>query len=104
MAYYHLFHSDYFLTYRYFYLSCKYPLVWDVDDFSELSYYFSFTEEDLITIGLDLFSAGSESTSNSIEFVLLYMILYPEIQAKVQAEIDQVLGRARKPNLDDKAK
>ncbi|KAG8245288.1 hypothetical protein J6590_005602 [Homalodisca vitripennis] len=62
-----------------------------------------FTEEDLIVLGTDLFSAGAESTSNSIEFVLLYMILYPEVQEKMQEEIDRVLGRGRKPVLDDKA-
>ncbi|KAG8245284.1 hypothetical protein J6590_005598 [Homalodisca vitripennis] len=61
-----------------------------------------FTEEDLIVVGTDLFSAGAESTSNSIEFVLLYMILYPEVQEKMQEEIDRVLGRGRKPLLDDK--
>lgn len=51
---------------------------------------------------MDLFSAGAESTSNSIEFILLYMVLYPEVQAKMQEELDRVLGRARKPKLDDK--
>ncbi|XP_054278817.1 farnesoate epoxidase-like [Macrosteles quadrilineatus] len=61
-----------------------------------------FTEKDLIMIALDLFVAGAESVSNSVEFVLLYMILYPEIQEKMQAEIDHVLARARKPKLDDK--
>lgn len=62
----------------------------------------NISEEDLISIGMDLFSAGAESTSNSIEFILLYMVLYPEVQAKMQEELDRVLGRARKPKLDDK--
>ncbi|KAG8245286.1 hypothetical protein J6590_005600 [Homalodisca vitripennis] len=31
------------------------------------------------------------------------MILYPEVQEKMQEEIDRVLGRGRKPVLDDKA-
>lgn len=66
--------------------------------------YLLFSEEDLIIINLDLFSAGAESTSNTIEYILLYMILYPDVQAKMQEEIDTVLGRSRKPRLEDKNK
>ncbi|KAG8245236.1 hypothetical protein J6590_005546 [Homalodisca vitripennis] len=62
-----------------------------------------FSDEDLIVVASDLFFAGAESTSNSCEFVLLYMILYPEVQRKMQEEIDRVLGRSRKPVLEDKA-
>uniref|UniRef100_A0A1B6FWU3 Cytochrome P450 n=1 Tax=Cuerna arida TaxID=1464854 RepID=A0A1B6FWU3_9HEMI len=61
-----------------------------------------FSEEDLTVVANDLFSAGAESTSYSCEFVLLYMILYPEVQRKMQEEIDRVLGRSRKPLLEDK--
>uniref|UniRef100_A0A1B6LKL5 Cytochrome P450 n=1 Tax=Graphocephala atropunctata TaxID=36148 RepID=A0A1B6LKL5_9HEMI len=60
-----------------------------------------FTEEDLIVTGTDLFSAGSETTSNSVAFVLLYMTLYPEVQEKMQEEIDRVL-RGRKPVFEDR--
>uniref|UniRef100_A0A1B6MFM2 Cytochrome P450 n=1 Tax=Graphocephala atropunctata TaxID=36148 RepID=A0A1B6MFM2_9HEMI len=67
------------------------------------SYPSYFSEEDLIVVTSDLFSAGAESTSNSCEFVLLYMILFPEVQKKMQDELDHVLGRSRKPTLADKA-
>uniref|UniRef100_A0A1B6KG18 Cytochrome P450 n=1 Tax=Graphocephala atropunctata TaxID=36148 RepID=A0A1B6KG18_9HEMI len=60
-----------------------------------------FIDEDLLMIGTDLFAAGSETTSGSIEFVLLYMILYPEMQEKMQEEIDRVL-RGRKPVFEDR--
>ena len=40
----------------------------------------------------DLFGAGSETSSSVLLFTLLYMIKYPEIQAKVHTEIDQTLG------------
>lgn len=62
----------------------------------------TYSEEDLILICMDLFGAGAESTSNTIEFVILYMILYPEVQKKLQEELDRVLQRSRRPNLDDK--
>lgn len=41
---------------------------------------------------LDLFMAGGESTANTLSFTLLYMTLYPEVQAKVHAELDSVCG------------
>lgn len=69
----------------------------------KLPEYFVITEEDLITVGNDLFTAGAETTSNSIDFVLLYMVLYPQVQEKLQDEIDRVVGRSRKPTLDDRS-
>jgi cytochrome P450 len=35
---------------------------------------------------------------------LLAMVLYPEVQAKAQAEIDQVVGKDRLPDFDDRPK
>jgi cytochrome P450 len=51
---------------------------------------------------LDLFSAGAESVANSLDYSLLYLILNPDIQKKVQAELDAVVGRSRRPSLDDR--
>uniref|UniRef100_A0A8D1GD19 Cytochrome P450 2J2 n=1 Tax=Sus scrofa TaxID=9823 RepID=A0A8D1GD19_PIG len=52
-----------------------------------------FNEENLICSTLDLFFAGTETTSTTLRWGLLYMALYPEVQEKVQAEIDRVLGQ-----------
>lgn len=41
---------------------------------------------------LDLFSAGADTSTNSIGFAILYLINYPQVQAKVQAELDEVCG------------
>ena len=41
----------------------------------------------------DLFIAGSETTSASLAAAILYMVLYPDVQIKVQAEIDQHVGK-----------
>ncbi|PSN45989.1 Methyl farnesoate epoxidase, partial [Blattella germanica] len=62
----------------------------------------SFTEEGLITICQDLFAAGGETTTSSIEFSLLYMVLYPEVQKNVQKELDSVVGQNRRPTLEDR--
>ncbi|KAJ1063835.1 hypothetical protein K5549_009147 [Capra hircus] len=58
----------------------------------------SFHEENLIYSTLDLFFAGTETTSTTLRWGLLCMALYPEIQEKVQAEIDKVLGKSRPPS------
>ncbi|XDB48449.1 hypothetical protein AB1E18_002032 [Capra hircus] len=58
----------------------------------------SFREENLIYNTLDLFLAGTETTSTALRWGLLYMALNPEIQEKVQAEIDRVLGQSQQPS------
>ncbi|KAM4750716.1 cytochrome P450 2U1 isoform 2-T2 [Anableps anableps] len=62
----------------------------------------SFTEDYLFYIIGDLFIAGTDTTTNSVLWVLLYLVLYPDIQEQVQAEIDRVVGRRRPPSLTDR--
>lgn len=62
----------------------------------------SFTEDYLFYIIGDLFIAGTDTTTNSVLWTLLYMVIYPDIQDKVQAEIDEVVGKHRVPSLTDK--
>ena len=50
----------------------------------------------------DLFLAGSETTSTTLTWSFLYMVRYPEIQRKVQKELDEVVGMARMPSMKDK--
>lgn len=63
----------------------------------------SFSEEQLLVLLLDLFLAGSETTSSSLSFVILHLIKHPDIQAKVYAEIDAVIGN-REINITDRNK
>uniref|UniRef100_A0A6G1R778 Cytochrome P450, family 2, subfamily J, polypeptide 22 n=1 Tax=Hypotaenidia okinawae TaxID=2861861 RepID=A0A6G1R778_9GRUI len=63
----------------------------------------SFQEENLVACALDLLFAGTETTSTTIRWALLYMAIHPEIQARVQAEIDAVIGQARQPALEDRS-
>ncbi|XP_078604850.1 cytochrome P450 2U1-like isoform X1 [Branchiostoma floridae x Branchiostoma japonicum] len=51
-----------------------------------------FTEENIVWIIQDLFVAGLETTTTTLRWGLLYMVLCPEEQKKVQAELDSVLG------------
>ncbi|XP_041477576.1 cytochrome P450 2J4-like [Lytechinus variegatus] len=51
---------------------------------------------------MDLFFAGSDTTSTTLTWAILFMIAYPEVQSRVQAELDQVIGRDRNAKLDDR--
>ncbi|XP_019640006.1 PREDICTED: cytochrome P450 2U1-like [Branchiostoma belcheri] len=53
-----------------------------------------FTDKQLQEVLLDLFLAGTETTSTTMCWALYYMVLYPHIQEKVHQEIESVLGQA----------
>ncbi|XP_067845692.1 cytochrome P450 2J2-like [Heptranchias perlo] len=62
----------------------------------------SFHEENLLHSTVDLFLAGTETTSTTLRWALLYMAAYPDIQEKIHAEIESVIGLSRQPMVDDK--
>ncbi|XP_062994285.1 cytochrome P450 2J2-like isoform X2 [Elgaria multicarinata webbii] len=62
----------------------------------------SFHDESLLHSTMDLFFAGTETTSTTLRWALLYMAIHPEIQARVQTEIDSVIGQSRQPVMDDR--
>jgi cytochrome P450 len=39
-----------------------------------------------------MFQGGFETSSNTLAFGILYMILHPEVQRKVQEELDSVFS------------
>lgn len=62
----------------------------------------TFTEKQLIAICMDLFMAGSETTSKTLSFCFQYLLLYPEVQRKAQEEVDRIVGKDRCPTLSDR--
>ncbi|KAK0193893.1 cytochrome P450 [Armillaria mellea] len=49
------------------------------------------------------FSAGVDTTASAVLSAILAFLLYPEVQAKAQAEIDAAIGHSRLPTFDDRA-
>ncbi|XP_073481217.1 cytochrome P450 2C5-like [Aquarana catesbeiana] len=54
-----------------------------------------FHDDNLTALVTQLFGAGMETTSTTLRWSLLIMIKYPEIQKKVQKEIEKVIGTAQ---------
>ncbi|XP_076048581.1 cytochrome P450 2L1-like isoform X2 [Oratosquilla oratoria] len=55
----------------------------------------------LVTIG-DLFVAGSDTSSSTFRWMIALMAVNPDVQTKVQAEIDAAVPCDRVPNLNDR--
>jgi len=64
----------------------------------------SFNDENLRMVVLDLFTAGMVTTSTTLSWALLLMILHPDVQRRVQQEIDAVIGQVRHPEMADQAR
>uniref|UniRef100_H0W745 Cytochrome P450 n=1 Tax=Cavia porcellus TaxID=10141 RepID=H0W745_CAVPO len=63
----------------------------------------SFNDENLRLLVSDLFGAGMVTTSVTLSWALLLMILHPDVQRHVQEEIDEVIGQGRRPEMADQA-
>uniref|UniRef100_A0A672IPN3 Uncharacterized protein n=1 Tax=Salarias fasciatus TaxID=181472 RepID=A0A672IPN3_SALFA len=61
-----------------------------------------FHEDNLVSTVLDLFLAGTETTSSTIRYALSVMVKYPKIQEAMQQEIDTVLGQKHSPRMEDR--
>ncbi|KAM8920905.1 cytochrome P450 2C20-like [Pelodytes ibericus] len=62
----------------------------------------TFCIDNLVVTVFELFVAGTETTTNTLQFFLLVMIKYPQVQDRIQQEIDTVIGTHRLPELSDR--
>ncbi|GBP41037.1 Farnesoate epoxidase [Eumeta japonica] len=60
------------------------------------------SEQELKVVCLDLLEGGFETVTNTLVFMLLHLVLKPEVQRRVQEEIDRVIGSGRPPSLSDR--
>ncbi|EMP23729.1 Cytochrome P450 2G1 [Chelonia mydas] len=63
-----------------------------------------FSSENLLMAVFDLFGAGTVSTANTLLFFLLVMAKFPQIQARVQQEIEKVVGAIHAPGMEDRVR
>ncbi|OAD53438.1 hypothetical protein WN48_09994 [Eufriesea mexicana] len=60
-----------------------------------------FNRENLLVVCLDLFLAGSKTTTDTLAAIFLFLSLHPEWIKILQKELDTVLGRSRSPSVED---
>lgn len=62
----------------------------------------AFSEKQMIMYCLDLYFAGTDTTSNTLLTGFLYLSTHPQIQERCQKEIDEVLAGKDEPTFDDR--
>uniref|UniRef100_A0A671NT83 Uncharacterized protein n=1 Tax=Sinocyclocheilus anshuiensis TaxID=1608454 RepID=A0A671NT83_9TELE len=58
--------------------------------------------DNLISLVWNLFSAVTETTSSTVRQALLLMMKHPDVQERVQKEIDEVVGQDRWSSVEDR--
>uniref|UniRef100_A0A8C5QE50 Cytochrome P450 n=1 Tax=Leptobrachium leishanense TaxID=445787 RepID=A0A8C5QE50_9ANUR len=62
-----------------------------------------FNERNLVATVHHLFITGTETITSTFRRALLLLLCHPEVQEKLQMEIDGVIGRDRIPSINDRA-
>ncbi len=53
---------------------------------------------------VEIFLSGGETTATAVNWAMIYLSLWPQVQDKVVEEIDKVVGRGRDPSLADRSR
>ncbi|XP_063297439.1 cytochrome P450 1B1 [Pelobates fuscus] len=49
----------------------------------------------------DIFGASQDTLSTAMQWLFFFLIRYPDVQKKMQKELDKIVGRGRLPCIDD---
>uniref|UniRef100_A0A8C5QS94 unspecific monooxygenase n=1 Tax=Leptobrachium leishanense TaxID=445787 RepID=A0A8C5QS94_9ANUR len=63
-----------------------------------------FHMDALVHTTIDLFAAGTETVSTTLQYGLLILLKHPEVEERIHQEINQVIGRNRSPCVEDRAR
>uniref|UniRef100_A0A8D0GNA8 Cytochrome P450 1A n=1 Tax=Sphenodon punctatus TaxID=8508 RepID=A0A8D0GNA8_SPHPU len=59
-------------------------------------------EEKILNLVNDLVGAGFDTVTTALSWCLMYLLTYPEVQKRIHEEIDENIGRERKPRMSDR--
>ena len=50
----------------------------------------------------DFFAAGKDTTSNALNWAVLYLVHYPDVQIKLYEEVERIVGKSISSTLHDR--
>lgn len=63
------------------------------------------TEKDYVPAAMgDIFGASQDTLSTALQWIILILVKYPEMQVRLQQEVDKVVDRSRLPSIEDQPK
>ncbi|XP_046401825.1 methyl farnesoate epoxidase-like [Ischnura elegans] len=62
----------------------------------------SFNDQQMTEICAEVLIGGADTTFATLTYAILFMVLFPDVQRKVQEELDSKVGKERLPSLKDK--
>ena len=60
-----------------------------------------YDREDLLQTARELFQGGDDTSSTTLRWILVHLANHPEVQNRLQSELDSVIGFDRLPSLAD---
>ncbi|XP_037036944.1 vitamin D 25-hydroxylase-like [Bradysia coprophila] len=76
----------------------------EATDDDSSSFYKDVGVNNLIDLLINLFAAGSDTTTATLCWGFLYLLKYPAVYAKWKTELDKIVGRGNLPTLNDRPK